>query len=191
MANSYDEIMEVLSRTVAINYDTSKNIEFLRNRMEQSEKLLGGLSNKVTDIEQDVSGLNDKVFQLEQNEEITTAQSGTIRKCAQKRIIDILGDDPYERQKYFKTFIQRLYGDTRKHAGLGSQIDRTKKCDFQRCLDYIESWNPSCGSTELRAQADANAEARLKARENGYLPENTKSKKRKVKDITKETEVTK
>lgn len=53
-------------------------------------------------------------------------------------------------------------------AGLGSKIARTKKGDFQRCIDYIESWIPSCGCAELRNKADKKAEARRKARELGY-----------------------
>ena len=83
-------------------------------------------------------------------------------------MIDILGNDELEHKKYFRTFIQRLYTDCRKYAGLGSKIARTKKGDYQRCIDYIEAWNPSCGCVALREKADKNAKARLKARELGY-----------------------
>lgn len=58
------------------------------------------------------------------------------------------------------------------NAGLGSKVARTKKCDYQRCIDYIESWIPSCGCAALRTKADANAKARREARELGYI--NTK-----------------
>lgn len=71
-------------------------------------------------------------------------------------------------KKYFTIFVRRLYKDTKSNAGLGSKIDRTRKGNFQRCIDYIESWIPSCGCAALRAKADANAKARLEARELGY-----------------------
>lgn len=73
-----------------------------------------------------------------------------------------------EVQKYLRIFIQRLYKETRQSAGLGSKVARTKKSDYQRCVDYIEAWIPSCGCASLRAKADANAKARLEARKLGY-----------------------
>ena len=102
------------------------------------------------------------------NEEVTTTQETMLRECAQRRIVEILGNDALERQKYFKIFIQSLYRDTRQYAGLGSKISRTRKCDYQRCLDYMESWLPQCGFRELRDRADRNAKARLEARALGY-----------------------
>jgi len=89
-------------------------------------------------------------------------------ESAQKRVVEIIGDNPLEREKYFKIFIQRLYKDTRQSAGLGSKIARTRKGDYQRCIDYIEAWIPSCGCAELRAKADAYAKARLEAKKLGY-----------------------
>ena len=99
---------------------------------------------------------------------MTTTQQETIVELAQRRVSEIIGNDPLERKKYFKIFIQRLYKDTRQNAGLGSKIARTRKGDFQRCIDYIEAWIPSCGCAELRAKADANAKARLDAKALGY-----------------------
>ena len=111
---------------------------------------------------------NLKIRNEIRNEEITTEQSETLRECAEKRVVEILGNDALERKKYFTIFVRRLYKDTKSNAGLGSKIDRTRKGNFQRCIDYIEAWIPSCGCAELRAKADANAKARLEARELGY-----------------------
>ena len=49
-----------------------------------------------------------------------------------------------------------------------SKIARTRKGDYQRCIDYIEAWIPSCGCAELRSKADAYAKARLEAKKLGY-----------------------
>lgn len=168
MGKSYEEIMELAGKAVEVTYENSKSTAVILKRLEDQDKLLGGLSNTVATIGQDVNKLGDEINQLKLNEEITTEQSETLRACAEKRVIEILGNDALERKKYFTIFVRRLYGDTKRNAGLGSKIDRTRKGNFQRCIDYIEAWIPSCGCAELRAKADANAKARLEARELGY-----------------------
>ena len=45
----------------------------------------------------------------------------------------------------------------------------TKKRDYQRVIDYIEAWIPSCGCAALRSKADANAKARAEAKALGYI----------------------
>lgn len=127
--------------------------------------------------------LTDSIKELLDNGEITkTFASDTIASLSEdeqeeliskldvtrKRVLEIIGDDPLEVQKYLRIYIQRLYKETRQSAGLGSKVVRTKKCDYQRCVDYIEAWIPSCGCASLRAKADANAKARLEARKLGY-----------------------
>ena len=137
--------------------------------LNNMSKQLGVVASAVNSLTDDVSTIKDDIFQLKMNEEITTTQQEAIVELARKRVLEIIGDDPLEVKKYFKIFIQRLYKDTRQNAGLGSKIARTKKCDYQRCIDYIEAWIPSCGCAELRAKADANAKARLEAKKLGYV----------------------
>ena len=130
---------------------------------------LGVVASAVNSLTDDVNSMKDDIYQLKQNEEITTTQQETINTSAKHRVLEIIGDDPLEIKKYMKIFIKKLNADTRNEAGLGSKIARTKKCDYQRCLDYIEAWNPSCGCATLRARADANAKARLEAKKLGYI----------------------
>lgn len=137
--------------------------------LNNMSKQLGVVASAVNSLTDDVSTIKDDIFQLKMNEEITTTQQETIIELARKRVIEIIGDDPLEVKKYFKIFIQRLYKETRQNAGLGSKIARTKKCDYQRCVDYIEAWIPTCGCASLRAKADANAKARLEAKKLGYV----------------------
>lgn len=137
-------------------------------KLNAQETLINGLSNTVSGISETMIGLSDDINQLKLNEEVTTTQQEIIVESAQKRVVEIIGDDPLEREKYFKIFIQRLYKDTRQSAGLGSKIARTRKGDYQRCIDYIEAWIPSCGCAELRVKADAYAKARLEAKKLGY-----------------------
>lgn len=145
-------------------------------------KQLGIITMSVNTLTDDMNSVKSDIEQLKLNEEVTTTQQETIIETAQKRVSEILGNDSYEREKYFKMFIRRCYTDTKHYAGLGSKIARTRKGDFQRVIDYIEAWVPSCGCAELRRKADEKAEARRRAREEGYLAENHKKsilKKRK------------
>lgn len=151
--------LQTLMNVVGQNAMTVTNIG---NQLGIVAKTVNTLSNDVSEIKNDIS-------LLKLNEEVTTAQEETIIEMAQKRICEILGNDSLERQKYFKIFAKRIYTDARHNAGLGSKVARTRKGDFQRVIDYLEAWIPSCGCAELRSKADKNAEARRKAREEGYL----------------------
>lgn len=53
-------------------------------------------------------------------------------------------------------------------VGLGSKIDRTRKHNFQRVMNYLESWYPKYGISELMQTANKRAAARKKAKEEGY-----------------------
>ena len=163
---------EMMKNTTNENIDL-KQIENIVGQTAMNvngiSKQMGIIATAVDSMRTDIGGLKDRMDYLELNEEITTTQQETIIELARKRVLEIIGDDPLEVKKYFKIFIQRLYKDTRQNAGLGSKIARTKKCDYQRCIDYIEAWIPSCGCAELRAKADANAKARLEAKKLGYI----------------------
>jgi hypothetical protein len=169
MERTYEEIMELVGKTAEIATTNTENTAIVLAELQAQKRLLGGLSNTVKTMDEKMSTISDDIEQLKMNEEITTTQQETIIELARKRVLEIIGDDPLEVKKYFKIFIQRLYKDTRQNAGLGSKIARTKKCDYQRCIDYIEAWIPSCGCASLRAKADANAKARLEAKKLGYV----------------------
>ena len=154
------------------NYDMQQLMNIVGQsamNLNNMSRQLGIVASAVNTLTEDVGTMKDDIFQLKENEEITTTQQETINELARKRVLEIIGDDPLEVQKYLRIFIQRLYKETRQNAGLGSKIARTKKCDYQRCVDYIEAWIPSCGCAELRAKADANAKARLEAKKLGYV----------------------
>lgn len=169
MKRSYEDIMELVGKTAEIAVSNTENTAIVLKKLQVQERLLGGLSDTVESINLTIGKLDNDIEQLKMNEEITTTQQETINELARKRVLEIIGNDPLEVQKYLRIFIQRLYKETRQNAGLGSKVARTKKCDYQRCIDYIESWIPSCGCAALRAKADDNAKARLEAKKLGYV----------------------
>ena len=46
---------------------------------------------------------------------------------------------------------------------------KSVKNNLKRVIDYVESWIPSCGCSELKRKADDKAKARRKAKELGYI----------------------
>lgn len=134
----------------------------------QISQQLGVVVNSVNALQSDMRGIKDDIENLKLNEEITTTQHENILELAKRKICGMLGYDDDEIHKYFRTFIGMLYSDARLYAGLGSKIPRTKKGDYQRVIDYIEAWEPKCGSGELKERADKRAESRRKVKEQGY-----------------------
>lgn len=178
MAKTYEEIIELVGKTAEITYTNSENVSVVLSKMEEQSRLLGGLSRSVNSIEGQVTGLGNEIEQLKLNEEVTTTQQEMLIETAQKRVCEILGNDSLEREKYFRIFIKRLYKDTRQNAGLGSKIARTKKGDYQRCIDFMEAWIPSCGCAELRTKADSYAKARIEAIKLGYTAKPKRTSKK-------------
>jgi hypothetical protein len=169
MEKSYEELMILVGKTAEIANSNTENTAVVLAELQSQRSLLNGLSNTVAGIDGRLNTLGTELDQLKLNEEITTTQQEVILETARKRVLEIIGNDPLEIQKYSKMFFQNLYKDTRHYTGLAPKISRTKKRDYQRCIDYIEAWIPSCGCAALRAKADANAKARIEAKKLGYV----------------------
>lgn len=166
---SYDEIREMLGQTALVAKSNTESTAVVLKRLEAQETLINGISKTVDSLNSNMGVMNDRMDKFEYQIEITTTQVEDIKRNARRRVYEILGGDDYEHEKYYRTFIGRLYSDTRKFAGLGSKIDRTRKGDYQRCMDYIEGWTPTGGSKNLKDEIDKKAKARKKAKKNGYV----------------------
>jgi len=172
--NSMNEIMRnvVSGESVTPNF----SMQELMNITGQNAMTVGNINRQLGIVVTTVNNLSDDVNMIKSdmeilklNEEVTTTQQEKIIETARRRTFEVLGTDIIDHKKYFRKFIGRLYSDTRKYAGLGSKIARTKKGDYQRVLDYIEAWMPVCGSAKLKSEADDNAKARLIAQSEGYI----------------------
>ncbi len=136
--------------------------------MHLINKKTDALIAAVTSVQDKLNGHEDRIEQLELNEEIKTTQVFNIRTAAKTRVFNILGEDVLDYQKYFRYFISRLYSDAKKYAGLGSTISTTRKCDYQKVIDYIEAWIPKKGCVEFKREIDEKAAAKRKAKDLGY-----------------------
>ena len=102
--NTYESIMDALGKTAELTRANSENTAIVLAKLNEQETLINGLSNTVSGISETMTGLSDDINQLKLNEEVTTTQQEIIVESAQKRVIEIIGDDPLEREKYFKIF---------------------------------------------------------------------------------------
>ena len=137
--------------------------------LAENKEKINLINNALSSIQEKVSNHSTRLDQLELNEEITSEQEIVIRDSAKKRVFTIIGDDVLDYQKYFRSFISKLYTNARKEAGLGSKISKTRKGDYQRVINYIEAWTPKNGCAGLKEEIDIKAEAKRKAKELGYV----------------------
>lgn len=166
---NFSDVMITLNAALELSKSNTENISTIIGEIKTQRQVIGNLTKSVADIDTAIKQLNDdfEIFKL--NEEVTDAQATSIRSACERRVCEILGENALERKKYFNIFIKNLYKDARKYGVLGSKIATTKKGNFQRCIDFAESWVPSCGCVALKERADRNAEANRKAKELGYL----------------------
>ena len=99
MAKTYDEIMELIGKTAELTKDNSESTAIVLKKLHEQERLLGGLSKVVDGIDGKVETLGNDIEQLKLNEEVTTTQQETIVESAQRRVSEIIGNDPVERKK--------------------------------------------------------------------------------------------
>lgn len=162
-------ILAALGQTVNLTKSNSESTAAIIVDLQNTKNAVGGLAIQIKNINDNIGNIGDRMNNIEQSEEITTEQNENIIETVRRRIGEILGQDPFDRSKYYRIFAQRLYSDVRRKANMGSKAARTRKRDYQRVIDCIEAWTPSCGITNLKREADKNAAARKKAKEDGYI----------------------
>lgn len=166
---NFSDVMITLNAALELSKSNTENISTIIGEIKTQRQVIGNLTKSVADIDTAIKQLNDdfEIFKL--NEEVTDAQATSIRSACERRVCEILGENALERKKYFNIFIKNLYKDARKYGVLGSKIATTKKGNFQRCIDFAESWVPSCGCVTLKERADRNATANREAKKLGYI----------------------
>ena len=167
---NYDmkDILNVIGQTTQIAKSNTESTAVIMADLNNQKKILGGLVNTIGNINSGIAELSDRMSVIELSEEITTSQNENIQRSVKRRLFEILDGDEVEVKKYYKIFAQRLYSNSRKYAGMGSSLARTRKRDYQRVIDYVESWTPNNGCAGLKEEADRKAVARRIAKNMGY-----------------------
>lgn len=165
---SYEQMQDMMGQTIMVVKSNAEDVSVLTSKVNGHSLLIGGLTKSMTVVEDNLKQVEEKVQQLEYSTEIKTDQVEKINELAKKRVIEILGKDEYEINKYFRRFISRLYSDAKRYGGLGNRISTTKSGNYQRVIDYIEAWTPSEGCAKLKESCDKKATAKALAKFNGY-----------------------
>lgn len=151
----------MLNQLTEVNMQTAQNIQSVSQMMNQ-------VCGKVAELETNMDRMNDRVEHLENGVHITPYQTEAICDATHKRVRDLIGDDEDEYTKYHKAVYGDIWGQLRRNHGLCRKIGMTPKRNYDDIMDAIPSLYPRGGMTKLRADADARAEARRKARAKGY-----------------------
>lgn len=154
-------IQDMLGQSAKISAQTSATVANLSDQM-------GIISARVNKQESELCEVKSRLDTLEYKSEISGAMCTNIKKTASKRIIEILGEDDFESQKYNMAFYARIYSDAGKYAGLCRPISMTQRGDYQRVINYIEAWTPANGTDGLKNEVDARALRRKLSRDMGY-----------------------
>lgn len=101
MEMTYEVIMNLVGETAKLAAENTQNTSVLLKRIDDQDRLLGGLSKTVYSISEDVTNISSEIEQLKLNEEVTTTQQETIIEAAKRRVLEILGDDELEKKKIF------------------------------------------------------------------------------------------
>ena len=94
-------------------------------------KQLGIVSSSVNAMGERVNRLDERMYQIENNEEITTDMANNIRRSVNKKVFDIVGDDPLEQAKYYRPFVKRLWSEAKKEGGCAHEYARTQNATIK------------------------------------------------------------
>lgn len=169
MANNNNLTMQQLTNLVG---QTSMNVNALLGK-------IGDISQRVENFDNRMGKIENRMDSLETKEEITYEQQNTIDSLISQVVYNRLGigsssskwtDEEREiNAKYGKLFRRRLRKEVSNKGNLAYPFRTTKKGHFVDACNDIEAWIPRNGVAALKKEADANAEANRKAKEQGYL----------------------
>ena len=165
---SLDQILHVMQLTAQCMGSTEKTINNMIALIQHNTNDINALQDTVSSIKDKMNTIVDDVTTLKYTSEIDTKQHENITKAAKRRVFALIGYDPLDQKKYFRTFIAKLYSDTKKYANLGPQIAVTHKEDYDNCMNYINTWVPYGGVESLKKFIDRTAKAKRKAKKKGY-----------------------
>ena len=165
---SLDQILHVMQLTAQCMGSTEKTTNNMIALIQHNTNDINALQDTVSSIKDKMNTIVDDVTTLKYTSEIDTKQHENITKAAKRRVFALIGYDPLDQKKYFRTFIAKLYNDTKKYANLGPQIAVTHKEDYDNCMNYINTWVPYGGVESLKKFIDRTAKAKRKAKKKGY-----------------------
>lgn len=164
----FEQILQAMQLTAQCMNSTEKTTNNMIALIQHHSTEINALQDSVNSIEDKMINIVDDITTLKYTSEIDTKQHEKLTSAAKRRVFSLIGYDPLDQKKYFRTFISKLYSDAKRYANLGAQISTTHKEDYEKCLEYINNWTPYGGVDSLKKQIDRTAKAKRKAKKKGY-----------------------
>lgn len=158
--NLIGETATQAAKNAQLNAQTAMSVAHMSDQ-------LGIVMTKVNTHDDKIISMENRLDVLEYRSEVSGDMIDNIKATASRRVNDILGGNELDKQKYSKIFFSTLYTEA-KYVGLHKPIKNTQKGDYQRVIDFIESWIPISGIAALKMKVDIKAQNRREAKEMGY-----------------------
>lgn len=135
-----------LTQLLQITQNTAMNVS------AHSEQM-GLLTRNVTSNTQRIVALEDWKEHEENTKTVTRQQRRRISKACKDRVGfllhirydsdgKIMPESRFIQERYYQSFISKLYSDARKQSKLGVSTDETLRIDFDDVIEYIDAWTP-------------------------------------------------
>lgn len=116
-------------------------------QLPTSQRELAKLALAVTEeTNQRVDNINDRLTEIELNKLITTEDKGTIDRRVRKKVYQICSEQHLGQEE--KSLLFHDLGSNIKELFNVPNRGRIKDKDFQRALDFIDTWQPSSVTKE-------------------------------------------
>jgi len=148
------------------NKKLTDTVGMLSIQVMANENMIKNLAKKMDEIKVQTEDNTNQIIAIKENDRITSGQASMITKTAYKRICDFLEPSTVTWEKYSKMYFQDLYRYLRNNCYLQKPNSETRKKDFDNVMNGFSDWYPD--EKKLREKADAYAEARMIAKEQGY-----------------------
>lgn len=120
------------------------------------------LSSQVKETSDDVRSVRSEMNQLRtdliDNSEISTEQCKEMKAAVSRRVYKIMEyhgiTDHAEQKKYSHALHSRCWAECRRHSGIASSYQRTKRRDYDQAMEVIEAWVPSKGFSSIKTRCD-------------------------------------
>lgn len=162
-SNSNDRLgrmEEILGTVVDVTKGNSENAAVILAKIQQTERLVTGLSNAVKTLEDANVSIGDRVTTLENHTELSTTQCDALNDLIAKRITSLLNYGSYDYHVYHGEFQRVLRRDAHKMIGVPLNMSKVMKMDFDRYRDFIEAYIPNGGVMTLKEKLSNNLTVR-------------------------------
>ena len=156
----------IVSTTLAPRNDIDKYLELSKSNTESIANLtqsIVGLANGQARMMQDIASISQRMDDSDNSRLVTPSQKRILNRCVGHRIYRLLDlkvvcgrltpECKPRSEVYSKKFYSRLYRELNERFGVSS-YEEIKAVDFDDAKDFINTWEPEYGISDLKQDAE-------------------------------------